>query len=238
VLYEGAQDILRTWERTTSEVSSTVDSVAGVLRVGTIYSIGFYLLTPLVREFLKAHREVDLRVEYTHWNRIQAAVVSGEMDLGVVAHPEKHRSIEIIPLVEEELVVVCPPAHPLAERSEIQPRDLEDQDFIAFSANIPTRRNIDRLLKSHHTRVNVVMAFDNIETLKRSIEVGSGISILPRENVQREVADGHLAAIPFEDDHKWRRQISIIRRRGKNPSRAERLFLGMLRTAPKEKQLV
>jgi len=227
--YQGARAILRRYEQLLGEVKSAADAVRGVLRVGTIYSVGFYLLEPHVRRFLQSHPEVNLHVEYTRANRIYAAVVSGEMDLGVVAYPEKHRSIEIIPLAEEEMVLVCSPAHRLAKSREVTAEDLEGENFVAFEQNIPTRRHIDRMLKSHGVKVNVVSEFDNTELLKRAVEINAGVTILPRDNVEREVQHGDLAAAPFRDSHKWYRPLGILRRRGKASGPAERMFLSILR---------
>ncbi len=231
-LYLGAKEILGRYEQLLGEVRSAADSVRGVLRVGTIYSVGFYLLDPFVRKFLRAHPEVNLHVEYARWNRIYTAVINSEMDLGVVACPEKHRSVEIVPLASEELVAVFAPGHPLARKTRLDPADIAGQKFIAFEANIPTRRHIDRLLKDSAVEVNVVMEFDNIELLKRAISVESGISILPHENVDREVSYGELACVRFRDAAKWTRPVGIIRRRGKAPSPAERMFLAILRSKP------
>ncbi len=230
--YQGAREILRRYEQLLGEVKSAADSVRGVLRVGTIYSLGFYLLDPFVRKFLQSHPEVNLHVEYTGWNRIYSAVVSGEMDMGVVACPEKQRFIEIIPLASEEMVVVCSPRHRLAKRQRIDASELQGEKFAAFEANIPTRRFIDRLLDEENVNVNVELEFDNVELLKRAIEVDSGIGILPLDNVKREVEYGDLAYTRFRRPEKWIRPVAIIRRRGKAPSPAERIFLALLRTKP------
>ena len=227
--YRGVKEILRRYDQMIAEMKSAVDSAAGALRVGTIYSVGLYLLHPYIREFLQAYPEVNLRVEYTGWDRITAAVLAGEMDLGVVAYPDKHRSIEIIPFMDEKLVVVCSPDHPLAGRKHIGPADLAGRKFIAFEANIPTRRNIDRILNSFHVKVDVAMEFDNIDTLKRAVEVNAGLSILPRDNIERELAEGHLVCVPFRDPARWVRKIAILRRRGKARSKAEHTFLKLLR---------
>jgi DNA-binding transcriptional LysR family regulator len=231
--YQGAKDILRRFDQLSHDVRATIETVRGVLRVGTIYSVGFYLLDPYVRAFLKAHPEVNLQVEYAYWSRIQAAVINGEMDLGVVAYPEKHRSIEIIPLLKEELVVVFSPTHPFAGRRQIEPKSLHGQRFVAFAAGVPSRSAIDRLLRSARVKVDIVMEFDNIETLKRAVEVNAGLSILPRDNVEEAVADRRLACAKILAPRTWTRQIGIIRRRGQTPSRAERMFLGLLRTPQK-----
>jgi len=229
--YRGAKEILQRYEQTLAEMRSAENTVRGTLLVGTIYSVGLYLLAPYVGKFLKAHPEVNLDVEYTRWNHITAAVLNGEMDLGIVAFPEKHRSIEVIPFATEKLTVVCSPSHRLANRRRVGPAELKEERFVAFEPNVPTRRHIDRFLKQSRVSVNIVMEFDNIDTVKRAIEVDLGLSILPEGNVEREVASGHLCSVPFSDSTKWVRKIAIIRRRGKTRSQAERMFLRMLRSS-------
>jgi DNA-binding transcriptional LysR family regulator len=228
--YQGAKEILRRFERLTGEVRSAAEAFRGTVRVGTIYSVGFYRLDPFFRKFLRLHPEVNLHVEYSLPERIYAAVAGGEMDLGVVAWPEKHRAIEIVPLAAEDMVAVFWPKHPLARRKSVEAADLEGEKFVAFEANIPTRRNIDRLLKESRAAVRVVMEFDNIELIKRAIEVKAGVSILPRESVRREAGYGELAYAEFEDSHRWVRPLAVIRRRGKSSSPAERMFLDILRS--------
>lgn len=228
--YQGAKEILQRYEQTLAQMRSAVDTIRGTLRVGTIYSVGLYLLTPCVREFLKAHPEVNLDVEYARWNQITTAVLNNEMDLGIVAFPEKHRSIERISFTTEKLTMVCSPSHRLAKRRQLKPTDLKNERFVAFEANVPTRRYIDRLLKGFRVNVNIVMEFDNIDTVKRAIEVDLGLSILPEGNVEREVTSRHLCSVPFSNPAKWVRKIGIIRRRGKEHSQAEQMFLSVLRS--------
>jgi DNA-binding transcriptional LysR family regulator len=151
----------------------------------------------------------------------------------VVAYPERHRSIEVIPLLKEELVAVFSPTHPFAARKQIEPRALHDQRFVAFAAGVPSRSAIDRLLRTARVKVRVTMEFDNIETLKRAVEVDSGLSVLPRGNVEEAVADGRLACATILSPRPWTRTIGIIRRRGQAPSKAEGMFLALLRSEPK-----
>ena len=230
VFYKAAQDILKRYEGMVTEIRTARDAVRGALRVGTIYSVGFYLLDTYIRKFLRSYADVELRVEYSHWSHIQAAVLSGEMDLGVVAYPERQRGLEIIPLASEELVMACSPSHRLAKRRRIEPDLLDGEKFIAFQDSIPTRRAIDRMLKAARVTVDIVAEFDNIETLKRAVEVDAGLSILPRDNIENEVSDGHLAFARFAKPDTWVRQIGILRRRGRASSRAESAFLALLRS--------
>jgi len=79
-------------------------------------------------------------------------------------------------------------------------------------------------------QVDIAMEFDNNETLKRAVEVGAGLSILPTANVAREAASGYLAVVPFRDPTRWVRKIAIVRRRGKAHSKAEMMLLRVLRS--------
>ena len=228
-LYRRAREMLRIHEQMLGEIRSAANAVRGVLRVGTIYSVGFYLLHPVIREFLQAHPDVDFRVEYTHWSRIYASVINGEMDLGIVAYPHRQRHIEITPFVREQLVLVCPPDHRLARRKTVRPRELKGEKFVAFDTHIPTRQQIDATLRDLGVEVQVVMAFDNIEILKRAVEVGAGVSILPADNIDREVAGGRLCAVGLADPARWMRPLGIVRRRGRASTPAARMLLRLLR---------
>jgi DNA-binding transcriptional LysR family regulator len=230
VFYQGAGEIIERWETLLGEVRAAAQAVRGVLRVGTIYSVGFYLLDSLARRFLGQHAEVSLHVEYTKWNRIYSAVISGEMDLGLVACPEKNRSLEIIPLTEEDLVLATAPEHPLASAQDVDPKLLADEPFIAFEDKVPTRMRIDRLLKDHGVRIDPVMEFDNIELLKRAVEVNAGVAILPLDNIIREVERGEIAYARIRDGEVWTRPVAVVRRRGKAQTPAERKFLAVLRS--------
>jgi DNA-binding transcriptional LysR family regulator len=231
--YNGGKEIAGRFERMLAEMRAADDAERGVLRVGTIYSVGFYILDELIRDFLTAHPETDLHVEYTHWNHINAAVLRGEMDLGVVAWPQRHRSLEIFPMTDEQLVFVCAPEHPLAGAQTVQPGQLNGQRFVAFLPNIPTRKHIDRLLRAARAKPKIALEFDNVETLKRAVEVNAGLSILPEATVADEVEDGYLCSARLEGPEQWIRKLGIIRRRGKEPAPAEQEFFELIRRSDK-----
>ena len=104
---------------------------------------------------------------------------------------------------------------------------LAGEDFIAFERDIPTRKTIDRILKQRRVEVNHVMEFDNIETIKRSIEVGIGVSILPETAVANEVRNKQLVALDFAEG-VFTRSIGIIHRKGKVFSAAASEFVKTL----------
>lgn len=103
---------------------------------------------------------------------------------------------------------------------------LNGLDFIGFERDIPTRKAIDRIFKEHRVQVNYVMEFDNIETIKRSVETGAGVSIVPESTVQQELRAGTLVAGPFTDTF-WR-QVAIIYRKQRPLSLAAQKFIDLL----------
>jgi DNA-binding transcriptional LysR family regulator len=95
------------------------------------------------------------------------------------------------------MVLVCPPDHPLANQDKVNLKQLNNEPFVAFSRDLIIRKEVDRLLRSRKTRIHIVMEFDNIETIKQAVEIGSGVSILPEPTVQKETQLGTLQAVPL-----------------------------------------
>ncbi len=204
------------------------DVVAGTVTIASVYSVGLHTLPAPMKTFLRAHPQVNLRLSYRRTDEIYQACLDRSVDLGVVAIPGRRSQIEIVPLRPDELVLVCPPDHALARRQRLSAASLAGQRFIAFDRDIPTRRLVDRFLRGARTSVTITMELDNIETIKRSVEAGLGISILPRSALENEVKAGTLLARPFATA-RLTRPIGIIYRRGREQSAAVRAFLETLR---------
>ena len=202
-------------------------SIGGSVRIATVYSIGLHRLPPYVSRFMKAHPKVNVHVEYSRTDKVCAGCLDGTLDFGIVAFPLRRSSLAVIPWHEETLVVVCPPRHRLAARQRIRASQLRGERFIAFERDIPTRKTIDAYLKDHGVSVNTVMEFDNIETIKRSVEVGSGIAVLPETTVVNEVKGGLLSQVSFAGQ-PCTRKVGIIHRRGRGLSAAAQELIRVL----------
>lgn len=201
--------------------------VRGTVRVATVYSIGLHELPPAVRRFMGLYPEAKIDLEYSRTTRVIRDVMSGAVELGVVAYPEKRRGLEVVPLSGDRLVFICPPDHPLAKRKKLKVTDLQDQDFVLFERDIPTRRAIDRIFRSHGVSVRRVAEFDNIETIKRAVEVGFGAAIVPRPSVLDELRSGQLAVIPLAEPD-WTRTVGIVYRSDRALGSAARKFIELL----------
>jgi DNA-binding transcriptional LysR family regulator len=109
----------------------------------------------------------------------------------------------------------------------VAPGDLQGEKFVAFDRDLAVRRAIDRALRQHDVKVEVVMEFDNVETIKQAIGINAGISILPRPTVLNESGMRTLAVVPLGLPGLVR-PIGIIHRRGRRLTPAVARFIAQL----------
>ncbi len=228
ILYEHSKQIIQTYDMLRAQLQELRDVVSGTLRVATIYSIGLYDLPPYLKRFLKTHRTVNVHVEYHRANRVYEDVLSNVCDVGLVAFAVKESRLEVIPLWRDKLVLVCSPRHPLASRESVPLSSLRGERFISFEPDIPTRRAIDKALRAEGVEVQHVMEVDNIETVKRAVEIELGISVIPQSTVATEVRNGTLAQIEIAGAD-FARPVSAILKKSKVLSPAMKQFLSILK---------
>jgi DNA-binding transcriptional LysR family regulator len=221
------RDALRREDEFRLQLEGLKGEVDGTARVVSIYSIGLSEMSRLSREFAERYPKAQLAVEYMRPENIYAAVRSGAADLGLVSYPESNREIEAIPWRREKMQLAVCPSHPLAARAEVHPVDLDGIAFIAFDEDLSIRRELDRFLRGNGVTVDVVMHFDNIQTIKEAVALGSGVSILPARTMQTEIDQGHLVAIALHAPD-LARPVGILRLRRKKLHRAAQAFLELV----------
>ncbi|MBN2507805.1 MAG: LysR family transcriptional regulator [Verrucomicrobia bacterium] len=231
VLYDYSKQIIQTYESLFNKLQEIKDIVSGTIRVATIYSIGLHDLPGCLKRFLKSYPTVNVHVEYRRAAQVYEDVLGNVVDLGLVAYPVRDSRLDLVPLRKEPLVLVCSPHHPLARSKSVRLKDLAGRKFVAFDADTPTRRALDKLLRERRVHVTVAMEFDNIETVKRAVEINAGVSILPRSTVSQEVAQHALAEIPFADGGLTR-PVAAIHKRTKVLSPAMKEFIAALKDQP------
>jgi DNA-binding transcriptional LysR family regulator len=126
------------------------------------------------------------------------------------------------------MVLICHPGHPLAKSKSIKLSQLSGQKFVSFEPDIPTRKAIDKVLRDHDIEVQTVMEFDNIETVKRAVEIEAGISIVPSGTITQEVAKQTLAEVRIEGVDLVR-PLAAIYKKNKVLSPAMKQFLGIIK---------
>ena len=225
---EASREILHTFESLGDRIRELSNVVAGELRVSTVYNIGLHELPPFLRKFKAAYPDVKVTVDYRRSAEVYTDVLEGDADLGLVAFPSKRTNLVIENFQRDKLVFVCHPDHPLAHRPVLTLHDLEGEKFIAFEEDLPIRKVIDRLLSEQGVHVEQTMEFDNVETVKRAVEIEGGVSIVPRISVENEVRNGTLVTVEVEGFGLWR-PLAVIYRRHRAISPAQKQFVELLK---------
>ena len=209
--------------------------VDGTVRVAAIYSVGLHDVSRPMQQFMSLYPDARVQLECLHPHKVVEAVITGEADVGIMSYPPPDRALSVVPLREEPMALVCHPNHRLARRRVVPPAELAGEAFVAFDAGLTIRKAIDRALRQHNVRVNIVMEFDNIETIKQAIIIAAGVSILPRHTVQKEASIRALAAVEVAIPDLVR-PVGIVHRRHKPLTPTAERFVQMLKDASEAPQ--
>ncbi len=229
IFYQGCKDILERFDRLKEQLSQLSNVIAGSVKVSTVYTIGLHELPVYLREFMQRYPKAKVQVSYRRSNEVYDDVLTGNAHLGLVAFPSKHSQLEIKPCWKDDLVLICDPHHPFSELTEVDIRQLDGEPFIAFERDIPTRKEIDRIFKRFKVTPRYILTIDNVETIKRAVEIGAGISIVPENTVHGEVEHKTLCAIPFSNG-PFQRSIAVVTKKRRSFTRAQLAFIDLLTT--------
>lgn len=223
-----SREILDAFDSLDSRIHAVSDVVTGTVRVATVLSIGLHELPPCLRAYRSAHPGVDVHVDYCRSNEVYDAVTDGHCDIGLVAYPAKRRGLRTMTFWRDQLVLICAPTHRLAKRRrKVKLTDLAGERFVAFEPDLPTRREVDRRLRLQGVRLKPILEFDNIETVKRAVEIEGGVSIVPALCARVEVESGHLAGVELDAPNMWR-PLGIVQKTAFSPTPAVKEFIAML----------
>ncbi len=232
LFYKAATDMLERYEQLKSELNALKSSTGSRINIAAIFSIGMHTLPSYVKKFMVSYPNVNVHIEYFSADRIYELVLVGDIDIGLVAVPKRDKRLDVYDFEDEPLVLACSPKHPLSHESQVDIHKLQFERFISFEKDVPTRMWIDNILQRYNVVVRPVMEFDNIETIKRAVEINSGISILPETAILQEVGSGTIKAIGFSNE-SFVRPTGIIIRKNKILGQAGRYCIELLRKKAK-----
>jgi DNA-binding transcriptional LysR family regulator len=225
--FEACRTLIQGFEKAKGDLQASRQRVEGTVRVAAIYSVGLHDMSRHMQPFMSAYPHAKILLECLHPHKVVEAVLNDEADLGVLSYPTATRAIEILPLRSEPMVLVAHPTHRLARRRSLAATELNGEKFVAFDHDLAIRRAIDRALKAHGIKVDVVMEFDNVETIKQAIGINAGLTILPRPTVTKELGMRTMVTLPMAFPGLVR-PIAIIRRRGRRMTPAVARFVEQL----------
>jgi DNA-binding transcriptional LysR family regulator len=227
LFYNSCKDIISRYENFQSSLNYLKNSSKSKISVAAIYSIGMHSLQEYIKKFMTLHPQVYLDIEYLSAAEIYSRLLLGKIDVGLVAVPRSSPDIQVFDFVPETMVLVCSPQHSFAKKTSVDVCMLQYEQFIAFAQNLPTRNWLDQLLIGYNVALRPAMEFDNVETIKRVVEINAGVSIMPETTIRNEVANKTLKAIPFSNG-KFQRPTGILIRKNRAMNDNLKAFLELL----------
>ena len=185
----------------------------------------FYLL-PVIEEFRERHPLIKIEVHRGVASRIPEQITAREVELGVISFTPDDDSLRSVSVMGDELVLIVSPKHRLARSKQVSIHDLGLEVFIAHNAPSPYRQKVLEAFEKHKTRLNIGVELPSLEAIKRLVENGAGVALVPRLTAGAEIAAGRLRALSVKE-MKLERKLNIIYRRNSELSHAARAFLAV-----------
>jgi DNA-binding transcriptional LysR family regulator len=177
---------------TLAEISDRQESLRGTLRLVGGMTVCLYVFPALLAELQRVHPQLDLKITGASSDKCIAELRTGVADLGLLTLPIDAPDLVAVPVLQEELLLVTEPKHPLAKKRKIVPSDLTRQPFVLFETGSNTRRVLDEFFLKEHIDPRIVMETENVEIIKSMVRTGLGIGIIPYLAVAAEVANRQL----------------------------------------------
>ena len=233
VLLSHAEQMLSLRQNAHTAIAEMRDLQYGKVTISANEHTVFYLL-PLIAEFRRRHPMIKVEVQRGVASRIPKQITARDVELGVISFTPDDESIRAIPVFTDELVMIVSPRHELAGRASVSIHELGEQTFIAHNAPSPYRQKVIEAFDKHRTKLNIAIELPSLEAIKRLVEIGSGVALVPRLSAEAEIAAGRLSSLCVKEI-KLERRLNVIYRRSSELSHAARAFLDVARRTGRPK---
>lgn len=227
LLTDYARRLLRLRDEAALAIGELRGLKRGTLSLGANETTCLYLLPDVLGLFKQAYPQVQVDIHRAISRTITERVIAGVLDFGIVTLPIKDSRLETITIHQDELTLIVGPAHSLAARPVIDMKELSDEPFILHKIGTTTRERLVKHFDDGGVKIKVTMELASIETIKRFVSIGLGISIVPRLCIAREIEEGSLLAVAIRDT-QFRRDLGLIYNKDRYQSQAARAFLALI----------
>jgi len=227
VLLDFSQQMLNLRHHAHSAIRELRDLNRGKLSLGANEYTVMSLL-PLIPIFRARHPHIKIEVKRSLASRIPSEIIGRGVEIGIVTFKPNDPAIKSLPLVADEIALIVAPDHPLAANKIVSVRELGAEAFIAHNVPSPYREKVIRTFEKHRTPLNISMEMPTIESIKRLVEQGMGVALVPRLAAQIEIERKQLVGLVVKE-MKLERRLHLIYRRGATLSHAAKAFLRVAR---------
>ncbi|MCB1025056.1 MAG: LysR family transcriptional regulator [Acidobacteria bacterium] len=223
VLLDYAQQIINMRGAAQTAVKDLKELQHGKVTISANEHTVFYLL-PVISEFKKRHPLIKIDVRRGVASRIPKEIMARDVELGVISFKPADKFVRSQAVSVDELVLIVSPDHPLAGQDSVSVKDLGIETFIAHNAPSPYREQVISKFEKHSTRLNIAVEMPSLEAIKRLVELGAGVALVPKLTAQNEIVRGQLAGLSVKE-MKFQRKLHIVYRRNGVLSHAAKVFL-------------
>jgi len=227
VYYEGCQELVDRYFAIEKEVKTLQGEISGTVRVAAIYSAGLAEISHIVQRFTQEYPNCSVGLSFLHPHKVYDSVLNDEAELGIVSYPRLRHELTSTPWRNEKMKVICAKNSEFSGKSSISFSEMAGQKFIGFNSDLLIRKEIDRFLRRHSVDPEVVMEFDNVETIKRAVEIGQGLAIVPEPTIATEERNGTLSSMSMPPPGLVR-PLGIVSRKNRVFFRAADVFIEMV----------
>ena len=227
LLLDYAHRLLRLAEEASGAVSELRDVKKGRVIVGSNEGT-VHTVLPLIEAFQREHPGVFVEVRRLAARQLPQEVLLRTVDFGIITFKPAERGLDSVLLGTDELVLLVPPGHALASSKEITMEEMGRQSIIAHNDPSPARERVLRLYQQRHAPLNILMSLPSLDGIKRAVEMGLGVALLPRRCAQAEIARRQLAAVDVPDLGSPR-ELRLVYRKDTTLSHAAQAFLKLTR---------
>jgi DNA-binding transcriptional LysR family regulator len=232
VLFGVAQQILNLRHGAHAALKELKDLHRGKLTLSANEYTVMYLL-PILPVFRARHPHIKVEVKRSLASRIPSEILGRDTEIGIVSFKPSDAAIAAVPVVMDELALIVPTDHPLAAKQTVSVRELGAESFIAHNVASPYRERVVRTFEKYRTPLNISMEMPTLEAIKRFVEQGMGVALVPRLAARAEIDRGQVAALTVRE-MRLERRLQLIYRKGATLSHAARAFLRVARELQKE----
>lgn len=178
-------------------------------------------LLPHIARFTRDHTGVALEVRRTPSRQVPRAVLERTLDFGVLTFQPSDHGLQSVPLGSDEIVLLAAPGHPFATRRQVRLQEVGREVVIAHNDPSPTRDRVLRAYERRKTALNIRVSLPSLDGIKRAVEMGLGVALLPRRCALTEISRGHLVAVKVPELGGTRIVRLVYRKAGERSHTAE-----------------
>lgn len=195
LLYDRAKQMVALYEQTKQDILEHHHSVKGKLKIGASFTIGEYILPPLLPDFQKRYPELELEVMIGNTKEIVELVKSYQVDIGLIEGQTNEKELSVHPFMQDELVIVASKRHALAQKGEVTISELQNEAWVAREVGSGTREYFNHFIRSNGLKIQSLMIISSNQGIKEALIAGSALSLLSRSVVARDINHGHLSVL-------------------------------------------